>query len=123
MRKVIALILVTVLATIQVSAQQPAGEFSAKQQIASLPSSALVQVDLKDGHRLLGHIVSRTDLDFSLQRQKGKRRQTIAYDQVLSVSQLKHGHSHKTRWIIVGVVAGVAVVAIVFAYKVTHLTI
>jgi hypothetical protein len=123
MRTIITLILIMVLPMVELSAQQPAGESSARQEIASLPSSALVQVDLKDGHRFLGHIVSRTDLDFSLQRQKGERTQTIAYDQVLSVSQVKHGHSHKTRWIVIGVVAGVVVVAIVFAYKFTHLTI
>jgi hypothetical protein len=123
MRTVITLILAAVLATDQLWAQQPASESSARQQIANLPSTALVEVDLKDGHRLLGHIVSRTDLDFSLQREKAKRTQTIAYDQVLSVSQVKRGHSHKTRWIIIGVVAGVVVIAIVFAYKLTHITI
>ena len=72
---------------------------------------------------LHGRILNRTDTDFSLEPQKGMDTQTIAYDQVLSVSQIKGGHSHKTRWIIIGVVAGVAVVAIVFAYELTHLKI
>jgi hypothetical protein len=123
MRTVITLILIAVLPTVQLRAQQPAGESSATQEIASFPSTALVEVDLKDGHRLRGHILSRTDLDFSLQREKSKRTQTIAYDRVLAVSQVRGGHSHKTRWIVIGVVAGVVVVAIVFAYKLTHLTI
>lgn len=65
-----------------------------------------------------GHIVSRTDSDFSLQREKGTGAQSIAYDQVLSVSQVKAGHSHKKRWIIIGVVAGAVVVVAVIAAKI-----
>jgi hypothetical protein len=123
MRTVITLILTTVLASDQLIAQQPAADSSIREEIASLPSTSLVEVDLKNGRRLRAHIVRRTDSDFSLQREKGKRKQSIAYDQVLSVAQVRARHSHKKTWIIVAVVAGVAVVAIVFAYKLTHLNI
>jgi hypothetical protein len=119
MRAMLSIILPAVLIT-QLAAQQPAADSSLKQEIASLPSTSLVQVNLKDGHRLRGHIVTRTDSDFSLKREKRAGTQTIAYDQVLSVSHVKDGHSHKTRWIIIGVVAGVFVVAIVFVYKLSH---
>jgi len=122
MRTAIALILTTVLVA-DLAAQQPPGDSSVQQQISTLPSTSLVQVNLKEGDSVRGRIVSRTDSDFSLQREKGKRTETIAYNQVLSVSPVKRGHSHKARWIIIGVVAGVAVVAIVFAYQFTHLKI
>jgi hypothetical protein len=112
MRTVITLILTTHLATDQLTAQQPAADSSIKQEIASLPSTSLVEVDLKDGHRLRGHIARRTDSDFSLQREKGKRTQSIAYDQVVSVSQVKAGHSHK-KWIILGVAVGAVVIVVV----------
>lgn len=122
MRTAMTLILTAVLMT-NLAAQQPAGDSSVQQQISAIPSTSLVEVNLKEGDSLRGRIVSRTDSGFSLQREKGKRTQTIAYDQVLSVSQVKGGQSHKARWIIIGVVAGVAVVAIVVAYQLTHLKI
>jgi hypothetical protein len=124
MRTVSVLILTAILVGDQVRAQQPATHSSIRQEIASMAATSLVQVNLKDGHRLRGRIVSRTDSDFSLQREKGAGAQTIAYDQVLSVSQVKGGHSHKTKWIMLGVVVGlgvaVAVVAIVVVYGLSH---
>jgi Mid2 like cell wall stress sensor len=124
MRTLSILILTAILVADQVRAQQPAADSSIRQEIAGMPTTSLVQVNLNDGHRLRGRIVSRTDSDFSLQREKGAGAQTIAYDQVLSVSQVKGGHSHKTRWIIVGVVVGlgvaVAVIAIVVVYGLSH---
>jgi hypothetical protein len=112
MRTVITLILLAVLATDQLIAQQPAADSSIRQEIARLPSTSLVEVDLKNGRRLRGHIVRRTDADFSLERDKGNRRQSIAYDQVASVAQVRHGHSHK-KWIILGVAVGAVVVVVV----------
>src|SRR5438552_11164565 len=102
MRAIASVILSLILITDLLPAQQPAADSPIRQEIAALPSTALVQVRLKDGHRLRGHIVSRTDSDFSLQREKGAGTQSIAYDQVLSVSQAKATHS-KTKWIIIGV--------------------
>jgi hypothetical protein len=112
MRTVIKLILTTVLAADQLIAQQPGADSSIRQEIASLPSTSLVEVDLKNGRRLRGHIVRRTDSDFSLEREKGQRTQRIAYDQVLSVAQIKSGHSHK-KWIILGVAVGAVVIVVV----------
>jgi hypothetical protein len=124
MRTVSIFILTAILVADQVRAQQPAADSSIRQEIASIAATSLVQVNLKDRHRLRGRIVSRTNSDFSLQREKGAGAQTIPYDRVLSVSPVKRGHSHKTRWIIVGVVVGlgvaVAVVAIVVVYGLSH---
>jgi Mid2 like cell wall stress sensor len=119
MRVVLSAILAVVL-TIQTAAQQPAVNSSVQQEISTVPANSLVQVNLKDGQRLRGHIVSRTDSDFSLQREKGGGKQSIAYDQVLSVSQVKAGHSHKKKWIIIGVVTGVGVAAVVVALVILY---
>jgi hypothetical protein len=118
--RVLLSIVLTVVLTTEIAAQQPAVNSSVQQEISAVPSTSLVEVDLKDGHRLRGHIVSRTDSDFSLQREKGGGTQTIAYEQVLSVSQLKAGHSHKKKWIIIGVVTGVGVAALVVALVVLY---
>src|SRR5437868_206555 len=100
MRAIRSIILTAVLTT-ELAAQQPAANSSVQQQISRFPSTSLVQVNLKEGDSVRGRIVSRTDSDFSLQREKGAGKQTIAYDQVLSVSQVKAGPSHKKRWIII----------------------
>jgi hypothetical protein len=112
LQTLITLILVTVLATDQLIAQQPAPNSSIRDEIATLPATSLVEVQLKSGRRMRGHIVRRTDADFSLEREKGNRTQSIAYDQVLSVAQVRQGHSHK-KWIILGVAVGVMAVVVV----------
>jgi hypothetical protein len=117
MRVILSIILTAVLTT-DLAAQQPAANSSVQQQISAFPSTSLVQVNLKEGDSVRGRIVSRTDSDFSLQREKGAGAQTIAYDQVLSVSQVKARHSHKKRWIIISVVAGVVVVVAIIAAKI-----
>jgi hypothetical protein len=119
----VSILLIMAVLAADLAAQQPALNSSMQQQVSTFPSTSLVQVNLKEGDSVRGRIVRRTDSDFSLERENGKQTQTIAYDQVLSVSQVKGGHSHKKRWIIIGVVAGAAVVAIVFAYQLTHLKI
>jgi hypothetical protein len=122
MRVALSVFLALVL-TIEIAAQEPTVNSSVQQQISAVPSNSLVQVNLKAGNSVRGRIVSRTDADFSLQREKGAGTQTIAYDQVLAVSQVKAGHSHK-KWIILGVVAGlgvaVVVVALVVVYGLSH---
>ena len=105
MRTVVTLVLIAVLATDQLRAQQPASDSSIKQAIAGIPPTSVAEVRMKAGDKLRGHIVDRTDTDFSLKRAKAGRTQRIAYDQVLSVAQVKSGHSHK-KWIIIGVVCG-----------------
>jgi hypothetical protein len=117
MRVILSIILSAVLTT-ELAAQQPVANSSVQQQISAFPSTSLVQVNLKEGDSLRGRIVSRTDSGFSLQPEKGAGAQTVAYDQVLSVSQVKAGHSHKKKWIIIGVVAGVVVVVGVIAARV-----
>jgi hypothetical protein len=120
MRVIVLMILIVVLSTEQLIAAQSTSDPVAKQEIATLPSNSLVEVTVRGGGTLRGHIVRRTETDFSLQRERRGGTQNIAYDQVLSVSQVKGGHSHK-KWIIIGVVVGaVAVVAIIFVAVVEH---
>ena len=109
MRMVMAAVLCAVLTMEQVSAQQPAPDSGVKQQIAALSSRALVDVSMRAGGTLRGHIVSRSDADFVLKQEKGDR-QTISYDQVLSVSQVRSGVRHTL--LITAVVVGVAVVVV-----------
>jgi hypothetical protein len=104
-------IVLAVVLTIELAAQQQAVNSSVQQEISAVPSNSLVQVNLKGDGTVRGRIVSRTDSDFSLQREKGGT-QTIAYDQVLSVSQVKAGHSHK-KWIILGVAVGAVVIVVI----------
>ena len=111
MRIILAVLLSIVLGIQQVSAQTT--QDSVKQEVAAIPSKALVEVSMRSGGILRGHIVSRADTDFTVRQEKGGSTQTIAYDQVLSVSQIKSGHSHK--WIIIGVVLGAVVVAGIIA--------
>jgi hypothetical protein len=110
-------IILTALLVTELAAQQPGANSSIQQEISAFPPTSLVQVNLKGGNSVRGRIVSRTDSDFSLQREKGAGTQTVAYDHVLSVSQVKHGHSHK-KWIIIGIVAGVVVVVGIIAAKI-----
>jgi hypothetical protein len=117
MRINISIILITALVTGLLPAQQAQADSPIKQEIAALPSSSLVEVSVRGGGILRGHIARRTETDFSLRPEKGSGTQTIAYDQVLSVSQVKVGHSHK-KWIIIGVVAGAIVVVAIIAAKI-----
>lgn len=120
MRALLSTVLIALLITDQLPAQQPEANASVKQEIAALPSTSLIEIRMQGGDRLRGHIVSCGESDFALEREKGAGTQTIAYDQVLSVSQVNSGHSHK-KWIIIGVViAAVAVVAIVIGVKASH---
>jgi hypothetical protein len=100
--RVIAIVLVAVLLRNQLLAQQAALNPRIKQQIAALSPASLVEVRMKDGDKLRGRIASHEDLDFSLAAEKGGGAQNIAYDQVLSVSQVKHSNK---KWIIIGVAA------------------
>ena len=112
MKILLSTILIALLTRDQIAAQQPAADNAVKQEIAALPSNSLVEVRVQGGSTLRGHIVSRGESDFALKREKGAGTQTIAYNQVLSVSQVKSGHSHK-KWIILGVVVGAVVVVVV----------
>ena len=114
MRIILAVLLSTMLAIPQVSAQTT--QDSVKQEVAAIPSKALVDISMRAGGILRGHIVSRADADFTLRQEKGGTTQTIAYDQVLSISQVKTGHSHK-KWIIIGVVIVGAVVIVGLALR------
>ncbi len=112
MRLFVCVILIALLVADQVPAQLSPANTSVKQEIAGLPSTSLVEVRMQRGNRLRGHIVSRGESDFTLQPEKRGGTQTIAYDQVLSISHAKTGHSHK-KWIIIGIVVGAVVVAVV----------
>jgi hypothetical protein len=112
MRVILAMVVSAVLVKEQVTAQQTPTDSSVKQEVAALPSSSLVEVRIQGGNRLRGHIVNRGDADFTLEREKRAGTQTIAYDRVLSISQVNDKHSHK-KWIIIGVVVAAVVVAVV----------
>ncbi len=109
MRKLAVTTLAGLLMTQSVPAHQSAVDSRTKQNIAALPPKAHVEVQLGDGSSVRGRIVSRTDNDFVIKRDSGAGTQTIRYDQVRSVSQVKGNHS-RTKWIIIGAVAGAAVV-------------
>ena len=111
MRVLLSIILITVLIADQLPAQEGQAD-RIKQEVSGWPASALVEVSMTGGGIVRGHIVSRTDTDFSLRREKSGGIQNIAYAQVLSVSQIKSGHSHK-KWIILGVVVGAMAVAVI----------
>jgi hypothetical protein len=117
MRTIVDIILIPLLVAGLLPAQQPQADLPIKQEIAALPSSSLVEVSVRGGDILRGHIATRTESDFSLKREKGAGTQTIAYDQVLSVSQVKARHSHK-KWIIIGVTAGAILVIAIIAAKI-----
>ena len=120
MRAIVAGILVALLAGDCLPAQQAVTDSPIKQQIATIPPGSQVEVRMQSGERVRGRIVNAKDADFSLERDKATATQTIAYNQVASVSQVKAGHSHK-KWIIIGVVvAGIAIVAIVIGVKASH---
>ena len=89
MRLIITAVLVTLLITEPIQAQQ-AAESSVKQQVAALPPNSLVDVRLTRGETLRGRIVNRTDSDLSLKLERGGT-QSVAYNQVLSVSQVGVG--------------------------------
>src|SRR5690242_18312365 len=100
MRLIVTVVLTAILVTDQIRAQQPEPDSPIRQEIASLPTKALVEVSMREGGVLRGQIVNRADADFTLRKEKGGAVQTIAYDQVRSVSQIKNGHSYK-KWIII----------------------
>jgi hypothetical protein len=95
--------------------QTPAGG-SVKESIAALRPKAKVELRLADGSDLRGRILSHAEADFVLKQDGGAGQKTLAYDRVRSVSALKANHS-KTKWIVIGVVAAVAVVGIVIGVQ------
>lgn len=108
--RVVAIILLGVLLRDQLPAQKVENS-PIKQQVAALPPASLVEVVMNDGDKLRGHIATVGGTEFALAREKRGGTQSIAYDQVRSVSQVKHSNK---KWIIIGVVvAAIAVVGII----------
>lgn len=118
MRSTLIVILTSLLMARSVDAQPPGGDNAVKQSIAAMRTGSHIELQFLDGETERGRIVSRAENDFELKPDAGGSEQTIAYDKVGSVSRLKNGHS-KTKWIVIGVVAGaaVAVGAIALAAK------
>ena len=112
MRVTVSIVLMALLVGDLLPAQQPVAESRTKQEISGMPSTSLVEVRIVGGEKLRGHIVSRTESDFTLELNNGRGTQNIAYDRVLSISQVNGGHSHK-KWIIIGVVVGALVITVV----------
>lgn len=115
LRNPLSMILAGLLIAQLIPAQQPpaTGE-GIKQTIAALPPKARVELELADGTAVRGRIVSRADVDFGFRQDKAGSTQNISYSQVRSVSQLKATTSNK-KWIIIGAVAGAAVVVAIIA--------
>lgn len=113
-RNLLSVTLVGLLLTQAITAQQSGTDSGVKQTIAALPEKAHVELQLANGNSERGRIVSRGDTDFALKQDGGAGMQTISYEQVRSVSQIKANHS-KRKWIIIGVVAGVVVVVAIIA--------
>lgn len=118
MRSALIVILASLLIARSVDAQQPGGDNAVKQSIAAMRTGSHIELQLLDGKTERGRIVSRAENDFALKPDAGGGEQTIAYDNVRSVSRLKDGHS-KAKWIVIGAVAGaaVAVGAVALAVK------
>jgi hypothetical protein len=102
-------------------AQQPAGDGGIQQRIAGLPAKAHVTIHLVAGNTVRGRIDSTGNNNFVLHSDDGGGRQTIAYTEVSSVDQIK-GHTTR-KWVIIGVVAGVAVLGIIAAVIVHNHTV
>ncbi len=111
---------IAVLLTAQSSqGQPPAANGGMQRQIAALPSKAHVALQLTDGNTLHGRIASRNQQDFVLEPDNGGAPQTIAYAQVSAIEQGKAHHS-KAKWIVIGAVAGAAVVVAVIVVHALH---
>jgi hypothetical protein len=113
MHSAMAVILAALLIVQSLHAQQPAANDAMRQDIAALPPKAHVALHLSDGNTLRGRISRRTDQNFVLKLDNGGA-QTISYEQIRDVEQLKGQHSNK-KWIIVGIVAAVVVVVGIIA--------
>lgn len=112
MRAFISVVLVSLLLKTQLLAQQSPADL--RNRIANFPPESLVEVRTKSGEKLRGHIVGRTDSDFSLRQGRGAATKTIAYEQVLAVSRV--GVHTRRKWIIIGVVAGIVLWAAIYVY-------
>ena len=80
----------------------------AKVQILSASKDSQVQVKFRDQTKLKGYIDSVDSVSFKLRDPKNGMSQSIAYDEVESVSKAGSGVSTKT-WLIVGGIAAGAV--------------
>jgi hypothetical protein len=118
-RSTIAFIVAVLLTAQSVQAQAGEAGDAMHQRIAALPANAHVTLQLTDGNAVRGRIASRAEQDFVLKPDSGGAPRTIAYAQVTTVEQVKERHS-KTKWIVIGVVAGVLVVVAVIAVKAAH---
>ena len=119
LRNLASCVLASLLVVESMYAQQPGAAETMQQHIAALPAKAYVVVHLTDGSTVRGRIVTRSDQDFALKSDNGGAPQTIAYKQVTAMEQAKQQHS-KAKWIVIGVVAGAAVVVAVIAIHVVH---
>ena len=68
-RSFISIVLVLLTLKTQLIARKSPTDL--RNRIASLPPGSLVEVKTKSGEKLLGHIVTRTDSDFSLRQDNG----------------------------------------------------
>ncbi len=118
-RSTIALVIAVLMTVQSVQAQQPVANSGIQQQIAALPSKAHVALQLTGGNTVRGRITSRNQQDFVLTPDNGGAPQTIAYAQVSAIEQGKAHHS-KAKWIVIGAVAGAAVVVAVIAMVAVH---
>jgi hypothetical protein len=119
MRTILIVFLASLLIVRSADAQEPTGNSAVKQSIASMPAGSHVELQLLDGKKERGRIVSRSGNGFALKPDAGAGEQSIAYDNVRSVSRLKHGHS-KAKWVVIGVVAGAVVAAAAAALAVKN---
>lgn len=118
LRKLASCILAGALTLQSLHAQQSPANREIQQRISALPVNAHVALQLTDGNTLRGHIASRADHDFVLKPDNGGAPQTIAYEQVSAVEQVKK-HSTK-KWIVIGVVAGAVVIGVIAIVLAVH---
>ncbi len=118
-RKLLSCVVAGLLLLELLDAQQPGNNDPIEQRIAALPDKAHVVLHLSDGSTMRGRIVSRNSQDFALRPDKGGTLQTIAYRQIAAVERVQGQHS-KAKWIVIGIVAGAAIVVAVIAIHVLH---
>lgn len=118
-RSTIAFIVAVLLTAQSVHAQVGEAGDAMYQRVAALPAKAHVTVALADGSTVRGRIGNRNDQDFVLKPDNGGAPRTIAYAQVTTVEQVQVNHS-KAKWIIIGAVAGAAVVVAVVGILAAH---
>jgi len=133
MRDLICLVLATMLfgystleARVSASGAVPPGQAESKakptvkERILEIPSGTIVEVRLLNKQKLRGRLGEITDEGIALQTAQGNKIETrkIAFNDLKSFKRVQESKAGRTvGWAVVGVLAGLGVVALVFAAR------